>query len=145
MRGELWTNTEIRVRYAETDAMGVAHHASYIVWLELGRSDLLRAAGTPYPEIEARGYFVMLASLNVRYLGAARYDDLVLLHTRLTAVRSRQVQFAYELRLRSDNAMLLTAESIHVIVARETNRPARLPADLIARLSGDQAERGRDG
>jgi acyl-CoA thioester hydrolase len=126
--------TEIRVRYAETDAMGVVHHASYVVWLELGRSELLRARGLPYRQIEARGYFVMLSALNVRYLGAAQYDDLVVLRTELTAVRSRQIVFGYHIRKQAGGAALVTAESVHTIVARDSGRPARLPEDLFALL-----------
>jgi acyl-CoA thioester hydrolase len=132
------------VRYAETDAMGVVHHASYVVWLELGRSELLRARGVPYREIEARGFLVMLSELSVRYLGAARYDDLVMLRTELTAVRSRQVVFGYRLWLREGGAALLEARSTHIIVASESRRPARLPDDLLKRLAvngGEQHDR----
>lgn len=124
----------IRVRYAETDAMGVVHHASYIIWLELGRSELLRSIELPYTEIEARGYFVMLAELKLRYRAPARYDDLVLLRTELTRLRSRQILFSYQIFLQKDNSLLIEAESDHIIVARETGRPARLPADLLQRL-----------
>src|SRR5215210_9196108 len=89
----------IRARYAETDAMGVVHHASYVIWLEQGRTELLRALGVSYREIEAAGFFVVLSDLRVRYHAAARYDDLILLRARLEGVRSRQLSFAYELRL----------------------------------------------
>lgn len=124
----------IRVRYAETDAMGIVHHASYIVWLELGRSELLRTIGLPYTEIEARGYYVMLAELHVRYRAPARYDDLVLLRTELTQLRSRQILFNYQICLQRDATPLIDARSDHIIVSRETGRPARLPPDFIARL-----------
>ena len=126
--------TSIRVRYAETDAMGVVHHASYIVWLELGRSELLRMIGLPYTEIEARGYFVMLAELNVRYHAPTRYDDLVLLRTELTQLRSRQIRFSYQISLQQNVTPLINANSDHIIVSRETGRPARLPSDLLDRL-----------
>src|SRR2546426_9450607 len=89
----------LRVRYAETDAMGVAHHASYIIWLEQGRTELLRAHGASYREIEAAGFFVVLTDLQARYLAAARYDDLVIVRASLAELRSRGVRFVYELRL----------------------------------------------
>jgi acyl-CoA thioester hydrolase len=124
----------IRARYAETDAMGVVHHASYIVWLEQGRTELLRALGTSYRAIEAAGFFVVLTDLRVRYLAAARYDDLVSVRATLAALRSRQISFAYELRMAETGARLLTARSEHVVVSRETGRPARLPPELMVSL-----------
>ncbi len=122
--------TTIRVRYAETDAMGVVHHASYIVWLEQGRTELLRASGTSYREIEARGFFAALTDLQVRYHAAARYDDEVVINTALDDIRSRQLAFTYTLRLAETGTLLVTARSEHVFVARATGRPARLPNDL---------------
>jgi acyl-CoA thioester hydrolase len=124
----------IRARYAETDAMGVVHHASYIVWLEQGRTELLRARGTSYRSVEAAGFFVVLTDLQVRYLAPARYDDLVVLRAALDGLRSRQISFAYDLRLAGTGTPLLTARSEHIIVSRETGRPTRLPPELLASL-----------
>src|SRR5919112_5254975 len=104
----------LRARYAETDAMGVVHHASYIIWLEQGRTELLRALGISYREIEAAGFFVVLSDLQVRYHASARYDDLVLLRATLGGVRSRQLSFTYELRLGATGALLVTARSEHI-------------------------------
>ena len=128
------TEISIRARYAETDAMGVVHHASYVVWLEQGRTELLRALGVSYREIEATGFFVVLSDLRVRYHGSARYDDLVLLRATLNGTRSRQLSFAYELRLRATGALLVTAHSEHIVVSRATGRPTRLPPELLAAL-----------
>jgi acyl-CoA thioester hydrolase len=130
MYGAMHITTTIRVRYAETDAMGVVHHASYIVWLEQGRTELLRASGTSYREIEARGFFAALTDLQVRYHAAARYDDEVVISTALVDVRSRQLAFTYTLRLANTGTLLVTARSEHVFVARATGRPARLPHDV---------------
>jgi acyl-CoA thioester hydrolase len=124
----------LRARYAETDAMGVVHHASYIVWLEQGRTELLRALGTSYRAIEAAGFFVVLTDLRVRYLAAARYDDLVSVRATLAALRSRQISFAYELRMAETGARLLTARSEHIVVARASGRPTRLPPELMVSL-----------
>jgi acyl-CoA thioester hydrolase len=124
----------LRVRYAETDAMGVVHHASYIVWLEQGRTELLRACGTSYRAIEATGLFVVLTDLHARYLAPARYDDVVAVRARLDGLRSRGLSFAYELRLAENGAPLLTARTEHVFVARATGRPTRAPAQLLELL-----------
>ena len=124
----------IRARYAETDAMGVVHHASYVVWLEQGRTELLRALGVSYREIEAAGFFVVLSDLQVRYHASARYDDLVVLRAMLDGTRSRQLSFAYQLRLGETGGLLVTARSEHIVVSRATGRPARLPPDLLAAL-----------
>jgi acyl-CoA thioester hydrolase len=125
----------LRARYAETDAMGVVHHASYIVWLEQGRTELLRGLGSSYRAIEAGGVFVVLSDLQVRYHAPARYDDLVIVRAALEAVRSRQITFAYQLRLAETGAVLVTARSEHIFVARATGRPTRMPAELVAALS----------
>ena len=124
----------LRARYAETDAMGVVHHASYVVWLEQGRTELLRAHGTSYREIEAAGFFVVLSELQVRYIAPARYDDLVILRAELDGLRSRQLSFSYRLRLAETGAPLVGARSEHIVVARATGRPTRLPPELLARL-----------
>ena len=127
---------ELRVRYAETDAMGVAHHASYIVWLEQGRTELLRAYGTSYRAIEAAGFFVVLTDLQARYLAAARYDDVVALRVWMDGLRSRGLSFRYELRMAEGGAPLLAARTEHVFVARATGRPTRPPAELMELLQG---------
>jgi acyl-CoA thioester hydrolase len=126
----------LRVRYAETDAMGVVHHASYIVWLEQGRTELLRACGTSYRAIEASGLFVVLTDLQARYLAPARYDDIVAVRVRLDGLRSRGLSFAYELRLAESGTQLLTARTDHIFVARATGRPTRAPAELMGLLQG---------
>nr|WP_221089140.1 thioesterase family protein [Deinococcus aquaedulcis] len=121
----------LRVRYAETDAMGVAHHATYPVWFEVARTDAMHALGLPYREVEARGYYLMLSGLNVEYRRAARYDDELQIHATLSAVRSRTLTFSYEVRRAGE--LLATGETRH-IATDHTYRPARLPDDLLALL-----------
>jgi acyl-CoA thioester hydrolase len=128
------TEITIRARYAETDAMGVVHHASYVVWLEQGRTELLRALGVSYRAIEASGFFVVLSDLRVRYHASARYDDLVLLRATLHGARSRQLSFDYKLRLGTTGALLVSARSEHIVVSRATGRPTRLPPELLVAL-----------
>ncbi|MDV6373750.1 acyl-CoA thioesterase [Deinococcus arenicola] len=125
--------TTIRVRYAETDMMGVVHHATYPVWFEVGRSDLMRELGLPYTEIEARGYYLMLSGLNVEYRRAARYDDLLTVTTHISALRSRTVTFVYEVWRGEE--LLATGESRHIATDKQY-RPARMPDEVIAALGG---------
>jgi acyl-CoA thioester hydrolase len=87
--------TELRVRYAETDRMGVVYHANYLVWCEVGRTDLVRAAGMSYREMEEAGVGLAVIDATLRYHAAARYDDAIRVETRLTEVRSRTVTFEY--------------------------------------------------
>ncbi|WP_255448062.1 thioesterase family protein [Deinococcus sp. AJ005] len=113
--------------------MGVVHHATYPVWFEVGRSDLMRELGLPYTEIEARGYYLMLSGLNVEYRRAARYDDGLVVTTRISALRSRTVTFVYEVRRGEE--LLATGESRHIATNKQY-RPARMPDDVIAALGG---------
>lgn len=136
MTAPLESRSELRVRYAETDAMGVAHHANYPVWFEVGRTDLMHRLGLPYAEVEARGYYLMLSGLQVEYRRAARYDDLLTLITRVGSVRSRTLTFSYELWRGEE--LLATGETRH-IATDKTYRPARLPADVLTLLSGGTA------
>ena len=121
--------TKLRVRYAETDAQGVAHHSSYIVWFELGRSEWLRARGYSYRDLEAAGYIIVVADLGVRYLMPTRYDDQLALATQLTEVRSRSLAFRSELRL-AEGPLAATGQTKHLVLDRVSGRPVRMPAAL---------------
>lgn len=136
--GPLSAESLIRVRYAETDAMGVVHHAVYPVWFEVGRTDLMEACGLPYTGVEARGYYLMLSGLGVEYRRAARYGDTLSLTTRLGSLRSRTMTFLYELRRAGD--VLATGETRH-IATDKTYRPARLPDDVLHILGGASSAR----
>lgn len=110
--------------------MGIAHHANYIVWFEIGRTDLCRAAGFPYTEIEARGYLLVVTEIGCRYRIPFRYDDEVVIRTRIAEQGSRAIRFAYEMNCGGE----LRAEglSAHMWVSAETRKPVRGPADLMA-------------
>ena len=123
--------THFRTRYAETDAMGVVHHATYPVWFEMGRSDFMRQIGIPYAQVEERGYFLMLSALTVKYRAAARYDEELTLITRASEVRSRTCTFHYEVRRGDD--LIATGETGHICTDK-TYRPARMPADILVAL-----------
>src|SRR5256885_14146877 len=101
-----WYETEVRVRYAETDQMGIAHHANYLVWFETGRSDLCRQKGFSYKEMEEEAdSLLMVAEAYCRYKSPAFYDDLLTIRTRIAEIRSRSIRFAYEVYRRSDDTI----------------------------------------
>jgi acyl-CoA thioester hydrolase len=124
----------LRVRYAETDAMGVVHHAAYVPWFEVGRVNLLRAAGCPYGDIEARGLLVVLSDLQVRYRSPARFDDEVVIETQLITLKSRQIAFRYRALLATTATILVEGQTNHIVVLRATMKPTVLPVDLSALL-----------
>jgi acyl-CoA thioester hydrolase len=105
--------SQIRVRYAETDAMGIVHHATYPIWMELGRSDFLRELGQSYSEWEAQGVMMSVAEIRVKYRSPARYDELIEVRTRLAEATRRKVVFAYAI-LR-EGTRLVEGESIHLV------------------------------
>lgn len=120
--------TSIRVRYAETDAMGIVHHAVYPIWMELGRSDLLRTIGQSYSEWEARGIFMSVGELRCRYRAPARYDELVEVRTFVKEAGRRKVVFAY--RVEREGVLLCEGESAHIVTGPE-GRAVVLPEDLL--------------
>lgn len=125
------TASELRVRYAETDQMGVAYHANYLVWCEVGRTDFIRHLGVTYAAMERDGVMLAVADAQLRFHQSARYDELVRVRTRLTEVRSRSVTFAYDLvRTEApgapDGPRLATARTMLVSMT-PAGRPIALP------------------
>jgi acyl-CoA thioester hydrolase len=110
--------TTFRVRYAETDQMGIVHHASYVVWLEEGRSHWMRAHGSSYAQFEREGLLLAVTDLNVRYHQAARYDQPVTVRCWVAQVRSRQMQFSYEIVDAETGAKFVTAYTRHTCIDR---------------------------
>lgn len=123
----------LRVRYAETDQMGVAHHAVYPVWFELARSELARARGVPYASWEQRGFFLVVTEVRCRYLKPARYDQLITVEVAVASLKSRGVVFSY--RVKDESGQLLAeGETHHVLVGQKDGRPTAFPADLAKAL-----------
>ena len=123
---------EIRVRYSETDQMGVVHHASYVVYLEEGRTALMRDIGVPYEDVEREGYAMGVRKLDVRYRQAARYGDVLIVRTSVKALRGASIQYGYELARVGDGALLLTGTVETVSLTLDGFRPAPLPARIHA-------------
>ena len=131
------TTCEVEVRYAETDQMGVVHHAAYVVWFELARTRLCVETGHPYAEIEAAGYWLIVTAVEVRYRRPAHYGDRVAVTCWIDRLASRLLRFAYEVR--RDGELLATGATEHVWVERATGRPCLIPAFVRApfeRLAG---------
>ena len=128
---------EIRVRYAETDQMRVAHHASYLVWFEAGRTELIRACGRSYAQLEEDGWLLVVIEAHCRYRRPARYDDVLTLRTRLRELGPARVVFGYELRRAAEGTVLADGWTVHAAVDR-TGRVRRLPVE-IRRLLGPAA------
>ena len=126
--------TEVRVRYAETDQMGRAHHGAYVTWFELGRTEMMRRSGVSYAAMERRGVLLPVVRLEIDYLSGASYEDLLEVHTTLDEVRSRRVRFAY--RVVADDDGRTVAEGVTVLVCvGPDGRPRRLPDDIRASLA----------
>ena len=106
--------TAVHVRYAETDAMGVVHHASYLVYFEEGRSHFMRSMGSNYADIEASGFRLPVTEANLRYSAAITYGDAVIIRTWLEESRSRQLKFAYELLSANTGKELVRGFTQHV-------------------------------
>ena len=127
--------TEIRVRYAECDPMGVAHHTVYPVWFEIGRTELLRESGLTYGDLERQGFLIAVVKLSVQYKQPARYDDLLLLQTTVTGSGRARIDHAYELRR---DGRLLTTASTTVVCLDRAGRPQVLPESLQEAISCQQ-------
>jgi acyl-CoA thioester hydrolase len=125
---------ELRVRYAETDQMGVVYHTNYLVWCEIGRTELIRSlSGTSYAVLESEGVALAVAELSIRYHGAARYDNLIRVKTTLAEARSRSVTFDYLITNAETGERLASART--VLVSLDPNgRPTRMPERLRAQL-----------
>jgi len=126
-----FVESRTRVRYAETDQMAIAHHANYIVWFEIGRTDFCRAAGFPYKEIEERGLILVVTEVVCRYRAPYRYDDEVVIRTSIAEAASRMMKFAYELWDGAGERLHATGTSSHVWVSRETRRPVLADAEVM--------------
>ena len=109
----------VRVRYAETDQMGVVYHSNYLIWFEVGRVELMRSLGFNYKQMEIEDdTFIVVADVHCRYHQPALYDDLLTVRTRILEAKTRTLKFGYELFRQSDNKLLATGHTIHVACNR---------------------------
>ena len=122
------TVCEIRVRFAETDAQGIAHHAAYVVWLEVARIAYLAEHAGGYSALRAQGIEALTTGVKVDYRAAAGFDDVLAIHVRCVDLRG--ARFRYEYRIERGCELMATAETLHATVNATTMRPTRVPAWL---------------
>jgi len=129
----------IRVRYAETDQMGVVYHSNYLIWFEVGRVELMRSLGFDYKRMELDDdTYIVVADVHCRYHHPARYDELLTVRTRILEAKNRILKFGYELFRQSDNKLLATGDTTHVSCRRDgrvTHFPEKYKAAFLAIVS----------
>jgi acyl-CoA thioester hydrolase len=117
------SEVKIRVRYAETDQMGVVYHSNHFVWFEVGRVEFFRQLGFSYKDMEQQdGCHIAVVDARCRYKAPALYDDEVIVRTQLKNVRESMVHFGYELVRASDELLLAEGETMHVVIDREMKK-----------------------
>jgi acyl-CoA thioester hydrolase len=126
------SRTEVTVRYAETDMMGVVYHGSYLPWFEIGRTNLLKEMGLPYRKLEAEGFLLPVLEVAVKYFRPAVYDDTVTIVTTLREKPVLRIRLEYEVR-RGDE-LLATGHTVHAFIDRE-GKPVRPPPDVVTAMA----------
>lgn len=127
--------TRVRVRYAETDQMGVVYHANYLIWFEVGRVEFIRQLGLDYKSMEREeGCGIAVVDARVRYRLPARYDDELIVRTQLEAARGAVIRFGYKIVRAVDNVLLCEGETVHVVVGADMKKRA-LPQKYAERFA----------
>jgi acyl-CoA thioester hydrolase len=114
--------TRVRVRYAETDQMGVVYHSNYLIWFEVGRVEFIRQLGLNYKQMEEEGCGIAVVDVHARFKAPARYDDELIIETRLLAARGAVVKFGYRILRVGDGALLCEGETMHVCVGKDMKK-----------------------
>ncbi len=144
MRTIEYHDTTLRVRYAETDQMGVVYHSNYLIWFEVGRVELMRATGFDYKVMETDDdCYIVVAEAHCRYEKSARYDQVLRVRTRIAEWRNRIVKFSYEIFIDEDSTLLATGFTTHVVCGRN-GRPKSLPPkyrDVLLQLNVPNPDR----
>ena len=137
---DIWHETPVRVRYAETDRMGVVYHANYLVWFEIGRTEFCRARGFSYREMEESGEaYLVVAESYCRYKAPAYYDDELVVRTHVTELRRRSVRFGYEIIRAATGQIIAEGETGHVVTDRQ-GRVCSMPEEYRRMLSAPSGE-----
>jgi acyl-CoA thioester hydrolase len=127
--------TPLRVRYAETDQMGVVYHSNYLVWFEIGRVEFMREHGLSYKEMELEeGCMIAVVEAMARYRAPARYDEELVIETELQSARGAVIRFEYRVVRAEDSVLLCEGHTVHVVVGRDMKR-RRLPEKYAALLA----------
>lgn len=121
------TETKVRVRYQETDNMGVVYYGNYFVWFEVARTEYLRSFGVSYRKLEEKGMYLMVASASCQYRSPARYDDEVTVQSWISEMKNSSLKFEYKLSV--EDRLIATGETVHVFT-NESGRPVRIPEEI---------------
>lgn len=119
----------LRVRYGDTDKMGVSYYANYLLWFEAARTEYFRALGLPYTECEKKGIFLPAVEAGIRYLASSTYDDLLAVRTSVAELGKSSIRFEYEVFNQATKKSIATGFTVHVFVDRSM-RPTRVPAEV---------------
>ncbi len=130
-----FVDCEIRVRYAETDQMGVAYYANYLVWFEVGRSEFCRKREFSYADLEATGFKLVVTDAHCRYRNAARYDEAITVRTWLKSLNSRMITFGYRILRIGKEEVIAEGETRHLCIDSNA-KPKSLPKEFATRLTG---------
>ena len=122
-------STDVRVRYQETDNMGVVYYGNYFTWFEVERTEYFRSMGLVYRDLEAKGAYLMVAGVSCQYKYPARYDDLVRIETWVDELKNSSLKFRYKLYL--DEKLIATGDSVHVFT-NKSGKPIRIPGEVRA-------------
>jgi acyl-CoA thioester hydrolase len=128
------STTTLRVRYAETDQMGIVYYANYLVWFEVARTDLLRSLGWTYREMEASGVALPVIEAECRYRRPARYDDEMAILTEGRVISPVRLEFHYEVRTTASPDLVASGRTAHAAIGKD-GRPCRLPGRVVEALS----------
>ena len=135
LREQGYAEAQVRVRYAETDQMGVVYHANYFVWFEVGRVEFIRQMGLDYKTMEQEeGALIAVVEASARYKAPARYDDELLVRTSLAGVRGPIVRFRYAVLRAEDEMLLCEGETVHMVVGRDMKR-REMPEKYVERFA----------
>ena len=135
-----WSETRVRVRYAETDQAGMVYHSNYLIWFEVGRVELCRDHGFNYRDMEREAdAYLPVTEAHLRYRIPAKYDDVILIRTRTRTIRSRAITFVYEVRREADNTLLAEGETQHIVMDSQ-GRARSFPPEYAEKLKARSPE-----
>lgn len=138
------SQTEVTVRYAETDKMGVTHHAVYPIWFEMARTDYIKSAAMSYADMEAHGVMIPVTGISCKYRLPTGYDDELVITTKITRLSPARVEFAYTLVKKGETAVRCEGTSAHAFVDSETFRPINLKKAMPELYAKLEVEAERD-
>ena len=123
-------NIEVRVRYAETDKMGIVYHTNHFVWFEVARTEFFRALGLPYSELEEKGYFLPVLKAHCEYKSHLGYDDEATVTAFIAAHKGTRISFHYEVRNKSSGKLVATGYTVHAFMNSD-GKPVKIPEEVL--------------